>query len=389
MGIDNVSHETHWLNSSAGIWSEHMPGADALGCALSFGPLTAVVADPQVTDVVVTCDGEVWVDRGAGMQRISIAIPLRPSAVLREFAVRLCAQLGCRLDEASPIADAAAADGTRVHAVIAPIVAYGASISIRLPDRTASHLDELVINGLCPDWWGDVLRRMVGCRASMLIVGGTGAGKTTLLKALLQECGSCERIITVEEVRELGAVHHPHLVSLVTRASNVEGAGAIPLTQLVRATLRMRPDRIVVGECRGEEIADLLRALNSGHRGGMTTLHANGICHVPSRLMALGLLAGLDPDATAMLAARAFDVVIFVERHGVRRFISQIGVLETVDGVLAGRMLSCWDGVHDPVVGDGWHTFLERWSITVSGTDGVRRDTGAASATECVRERGQ
>lgn len=360
----NVSHETS--PSMATLPNVRTQKTVPIGWVehLSFGPLSGVVADPCVTDVVVTCDGDVWIDRGAGMQRVSIPIPLSPAAILREFAVRLCAQLGCRLDEASPIADAAAADGTRVHAVIAPIVEYGASISIRLPDRAASHLDELIEGGLCPVWWGDLLHRMVARKASMLIAGATGSGKTTLLKALLQECASNERLVTVEEVRELGAVRHPHLVSLITRVPNVEGAGAVSLTQLVRATLRMRPDRIVVGECRGEEIADLLRALNSGHSGGMTTLHANGVQQVPSRLMMLGLLAGLDPTATAMLAAHAFDVIIFVERYGSQRYISQIGALKTVDDTLVGHVLAQWNREDDPIVSDEWPSFTAQWGAS-------------------------
>ena len=166
-----------------------------------------------------------------------------------------------------------------------------------------------------PKTWLPLLRGLVSRRATILITGGTGTGKTTLMKALLAECGASERIVTVEEVRELGMLGLANHVSLVSREANVEGAGAVGLPELVKATLRMRPDRVVLGECRGEEIADLLRALNSGHHGGMTTLHADGVARVPARMEALGLLAGLAPQALAMLMAGAFDVVLHLERR--------------------------------------------------------------------------
>ena len=176
------------------------------------------------------------------------------------------------------------------------------------------------------------------------------------------QCPPTERIITVEEVRELGMFHHANHVSLVTREANVEGVGAIDLSQLIAATLRMRPDRVVVGECRGAEIADLLRALNSGHRGGMTTLHANSVEAVPSRLVALGLLAGLDPRATAALAENAFDVVLHVERTQGYRRISQIGQLTVRDGRLQGSPLAFWNG-GQVRTNERWVDFMRRWGV--------------------------
>ena len=195
----------------------------------------------------------------------------------------------------------------------------------------------------------------------MLVTGGTGAGKTTLLKAMLMRCAPGERIITVEEVRELGMLDHDNRVSLVTRDANMEGKGAIGLSQLICATLRMRPDRIVVGECRGSEIVDLLRALNSGHRGGMTTLHANQVAAVPSRLVALGLLAGLNPQATAALAQDAFDVVLHVGRMGGRRRITQIGRLEFAEDKLRGNLLVGWNG-NQMLASQQWPDFVRAWS---------------------------
>ncbi|EFA22266.1 CpaF family protein [Bifidobacterium gallicum] len=338
------------------------------GCAVDLGPLAAIAHQPGVTDILLTPDGRVWADCGHGMERITPAVPMDDADVQRMFAVRLCAQLGTRLDEASPIADASAVDGTRVHAVIAPIVPSGAAVSIRLPDRTAVSLDDLEREGLYPAQWRALLQGLVRGHANVLICGGTGAGKTTLLKALLMTTAQQERIVAVEEVRELGAVQHSHLVSLVARQANVEGAGAVGLPQLVKATLRMRPDRIVVGECRGEEIADLLRALNSGHRGSMTTLHADSVERVPARLVALGLLAGVQPEALALLAQGAFQAIVHVQRRGSRRFIDEIGCFGLNNGALAARTAARWDGKSAPVTNPLWASAMQPWCAMAAST---------------------
>lgn len=330
---------------------------------LTFGPLDALVRDARVTDIAVTCEGRVWADRGDGMREQRLAMPLRDPAVVRDYAVQLCSQLGRRLDDACPIADASTVSGIRVHAVIAPIVPQGASISIRLPDRTIPGLDALGRVGLFPGAWFPVLAGLVARRATLLVTGGTGAGKTTLLKAMLSRADPADRIVTVEEVRELGDLGRGDHVSLVVREANVEGAGGVGLPELVKATLRMRPDRVVLGECRGEEIADLLRALNSGHRGGMTTLHADGVARVPSRIISLGLLAGLEPQATAMLAHGAFDAVLHLERRDGRRRLAQIGLLASVSGRLVGQPLAVWDGVGEPRHAPQWQRFADGWRL--------------------------
>lgn len=328
---------------------------------MELGPLSDIASEPGVTDIAVTCDGTVWADRGQGMRPHTLRVPFSSPQAIRDFAVRLCSQLGRRLDDACPIADASTVEGVRVHAVIAPLVPQGAAISIRLPDAVAPSLESLAENGMFPSGWMPLLEGFVERRASVLVTGGTGAGKTTLLKAMLMRCAPGERVITVEEVRELGMLNHANHVSLVTRDANMEGKGAIGLSQLICATLRMRPDRIVVGECRGGEIVDLLRALNSGHRGGMTTLHANQVTAVPPRLVALGLLAGLNPQATAALAQDAFDVVLHVGRVGGRRRIAQIGRLEFAEGKLRGNLLAGWNG-NQMRASQQWPDFVRVWS---------------------------
>lgn len=326
-------------------------GSGRLGAGVLFGPLESVMREPGVTDVAVTPDGRVWADRGNGMERRTIARGFASEAQVRAFAVQLCAQMGRRLDDSHPICDAGTLDGVRLHAVIAPIVPFGASISLRLPSAQSASLPQLVAAGTLPASWLEVLEGLVAAHATVLISGGTGSGKTTLLKALLQQCDPSERIVTVEETRELGSLGHDDCVSLVTREANIEGAGEVGLSDLVKATVRMRPDRIVLGECRGAEVTDLLRALNSGHRGGMATIHADGVERVPARLMALGLLADVRPEAVAAMAEGAFDAVLHVKRGADgRRWLAQIGRLamreSAADGAmrLVGVPLASWDG---------------------------------------------
>lgn len=195
----------------------------------------------QVTDLAVTCDGRVWADRGNGMRETVLRVPFRSPQVVREYAVQLCAQLGRRLDDACPIADAASPDGIRVHAVIAPLVPQGAAISIRFPDRTMASLRHLSQLGVFPAAWLPMFVGLVRRHATVLITGGTGVGKTTLLKALLAQCDVNERIVTVEEVRELGELGRGDHVSLVTREANVEGVGAISLHGLGQSDVANAP----------------------------------------------------------------------------------------------------------------------------------------------------
>lgn len=338
---------------------------------LTFGYLNDLVQDSAVTDIAVTGEGRVWADRGRGMEEEILEPGFASPGAVRDFAVQLCSQLGKRLDDARPIADASNEAGIRIHAVLAPLVPSGASLSIRLPSRRHPGLEELVASGLCPHNWLFILKALVVNRATLLVTGGTGVGKTTLLRSLLALCPPCERLVTVEEVRELGTIAgHGNQVALAARESNVEGAGAVGLVDLVKATLRMRPDRIILGECRGEEVSDLLRAFNSGHTGGMVTLHADSVERVPSRLASLGLLAGLRPTAMAALAEGAFDVVIHLERDGGQRHIAQIGRLTMGrEGTLVGLPVCTWSGKGQPRYGPAWGPFAKQWGIRTSTGD--------------------
>lgn len=299
----------------------------------AFGALAEFVADESVTDIFVNGDAGLFVDRGSGVEKV----PGWRAAEreVRDLAVALIGQGGRHLDDQAPCVDVRLASGIRVHAVLAPVATSGTAISIRVPRVRAADLDALEALGCVDGPRKAWLLHQVHERANLLITGGTGSGKTTLLAALLAHVPGDERIVTIEDVAELRP-RHPHHVSLEARQQNLEGAGGIGLARLVRESLRMRPDRLVVGECRGEEVRDLLTALNTGHDGGAGTLHASSLGDVPARLEALGALAGMDATALARQAVSAFGYVIHLQRgsDGVRR-IAQVGRLTLVAERLA------------------------------------------------------
>ncbi|MFV0464320.1 MAG: TadA family conjugal transfer-associated ATPase [Nostocoides sp.] len=288
---------------------------------LGLGPLAGLVALEGVTDVLVNGDGSVWLDRGDGVVPAAETLP-GPGAV-RRLAVRLAGQAGRRLDDNQPWVDGDLPSGIRLHAVLPPIAPLGAHISLRVPQRSGWSLDTLAQVGMLDAAAADLLRAVVQARLSVIISGGTGSGKTSLLGAMLALCSPTERLVLVEDVREL-RVEHRHVISLQGRGANVEGQGAVTLADLVRQALRMRPDRLVVGEVRGPEVRELLSALNTGHRGGFSTVHANAPGHVPARLVGLGALAGLSPEAVDRQLRGALDVVVHLARgrDGVRRMVS-------------------------------------------------------------------
>ena len=283
--------------------------------------IRALVEDPGVTDVLINGDGAIWVDRGERLERAPDS--LSDSEAVRRLAVRLAATAGRRLDDAMPFADGQLPGRVRLHAVLAPVATDGAHISLRVGRRAALSLADLVLGGFVTAGQADELRSLVAARRSLLISGGTGTGKTTLLAALLAVVPPTERIVVVEDVSELH-LPHPHAVRLQSRHRNVEGAGEITMTDLVRQAMRMRPDRIVVGEVRGAEVIDLFRAFNTGHEGGLATVHANSAEGVMTRLEALGTLAGLPAEAVRSQALAAVDAVVHLERVEGRRRLRDI-----------------------------------------------------------------
>jgi pilus assembly protein CpaF len=292
---------------------------------VGLGPLTTVVADPLVTDVVVNGAHEVWCDRGDGLEPTQARFP--DDAAVRRFAERLAAYAGRRLDDAQPFVDVGLPGGVRLHAVLPPVAAPGPLLSVRIPRREAWSLADLVDAGGLAEPLADLLGAVVSARLAFLVTGGTGTGKTTLLSALLGCVDPRERVVLVEEIPELRPAL-PHVVRLQARGANAEGSGAVSLSDLVRETLRMRPDRVVVGEARGAEVVVLLRALNSGHEGGCGTVHANGIADVPARIEALATAAGVERRAAHSLLGSAVDVVVHARRDRVgRRWVAAVGVL--------------------------------------------------------------
>jgi pilus assembly protein CpaF len=277
---------------------------------LGLGPLEACVADQAVTDVLVNGDGSVWVDRGGGVT--PAGLELDPSAA-RRLAVRLAALAGRRLDESQAWVDGLLPSGIRLHAILPPLVDGGAHVSLRVPRARGMGLAGLRASGMFDEDVEDLLRALVLARGSFVVSGGTGSGKTTVLAAMLAEVPVAERIVVVEDVREL-AVAHPHVVRLQGRGANVEGQGAVGLVDLVRQALRMRPDRLVVGEVRGAEVREMLAALNTGHEGGCGTVHANAPADVPRRFDALGALAAMPRDAVQTQLASAVQAVVHVDR---------------------------------------------------------------------------
>lgn len=309
------------------------------------GPLDELLRDPRTTDVLVCGPRSVWVDRGRGVEPADVRF--EDEAAVRRLAQRLALNAGRRLDDASPYVDGWLADaGVRLHAVLPPVAADGTCLSLRVL-RPAAH-DLAALRRLSTmDGAGEaLLRAVLAARLAFLVSGGTGSGKTTILGALLSEADPRERIVCVEDAQEL-APRHPHVVRLVSRPANIEGAGGVVLRDLVRQALRMRPDRLVVGEVRGAEVCELLAALNTGHDGGAGTVHANSAREVPARLEALAATGGLERAALHSQLAAAVQVVLHMRRRsdGVR-VLDVVGVPVRDGATVVVR--PAWSD------GDGW-----------------------------------
>jgi pilus assembly protein CpaF len=264
---------------------------------LGLGPLDPLLRDAEVTDILVNGPQQVYVEKYGRLQRTNVAF--RDNAHLMQIIERIVSAVGRRVDEASPMVDARLPDGSRVNAVIPPLALDGPCMSIRRFGRSPYRLDDLLAFRALTDEMTQYLRAVVECRLNVLISGGTGSGKTTLLNCLSSFIPHTERVITIEDAAEL-RLQQPHVVRLETRPPNLEGRGEVTARDLVRNALRMRPERIVVGEVRGGEALDMLQAMNTGHEGSLTTVHANSPRDSIHRLETMVLLAGLDLPVRAI-----------------------------------------------------------------------------------------
>lgn len=303
-----------------------------------LGPLEQLLRDPLITDVMVNGPHEVWIERDGQLERT----PLRfaDADALRAAVQRVIAPLGLRLDRAQPTVDARLADGSRLHAVLPPLAPHGPLVTIRRFASVRPDWDELRSTSAVPIEVAELLRAAVAHRRAIVCCGRTGTGKTTLLGLLLAQVGADERVVVVEDAAELGATS-AHAVRLETRTANAEGAGAVTIRDLIRESLRMRPDRIVVGEVRGVELVDVLQALATGHEGCMTTVHARAATEALVRMEGMALLAGLPLQAVRAQLAVCLDLLVVLGRGpGGRRGVTEVAeVTGQTDAGVAVRSL--------------------------------------------------
>lgn len=289
--------------------------------AVGLGPLEPLLADPTVTDVLVNGPGEVWVDRGGVLELTEVRFS--GEGEMLAMVERVVASLGLRVDRSAPMLDARLDDGSRLHVVLPPAAVDHPIVAIRRFTQTVASLDELVASEAASPEQVDTLRAAVGARKTILVAGGTGTGKTTLLNLLISLIPSRERVVTIEDAAELRIPGHR--VRLEARPPNAEGVGEITIRQLLRSALRLRPDRIIVGEVRGPEALDLVSALNTGHRGSMSTVHANSPQEALWRVETLALSAGHTSETTVRRQLRsAIDLVVQMEREGAQRRIAEL-----------------------------------------------------------------
>jgi len=292
--------------------------------AVGLGPLEPLLADPEITEIMVNRHDEIYVEREGRLSRQQGGFSSEEA--VRAIIERIVSPLGRRIDESSPMVDARLADGSRINAVIPPIALRGASLTIRKFPGIRPGMDDLLRSGTLDVNMSRFLSACVSSRKNIIVSGGTGTGKTTLLNILSNCIGCAERIVTIEDAAEL-RLDHQHLVALESRPANTEGRGRIEIRDLVRNALRMRPDRIIIGECRGSEAFDMLAAMNTGHEGALTTLHANSPRDALARLETMILMAGMDLPLAVVREhiAASVDFIVQQTRLGDgRRIVSSI-----------------------------------------------------------------
>ena len=333
---------------------------------MGLGPLEPLLADPSVSDILVNGPNNIYVERSGKLQRT--AVRFNDDAHLLNIIDRIVSKVGRRIDESTPMVDARLKDGSRVNAIIPPLAIDGPVLSIRRFRKDALNIDDLVRYGSLNRALVGLLKAIVMARLNVMISGGTGSGKTTLLNAMSAFISERERIVTIEDSAEL-QLQQPHVVRLETRQVNVEGRGQITQRDLVRNSLRMRPDRIVVGEVRGAEALDMLQAMNTGHDGSLTTIHANSSRDALSRVETMVAMTGITFPISALRnqIASAIDVIIHMERQedGCRRIIS----VQEISGMEANTIV-----------------MSEIFNFSRSGVDEKGNVIGKFSATGVVPE---
>ena len=303
---------------------------DVIDDTIGFGPLDRLLADPSITEIMVNGPTELFVERNGRLQRADSVF--RDAHHLMTVIERLLGTLGLAVTESDPICDASLPDGTRINVIISPLVLNGPVLTIRTKSRTWTMDDYLKAGALSPEA-AAFLRACVRAKVNLVVSGGTSTGKTTLVSILSNDIPPDERIITIENVAELELPQREHWIRLVAKSPNLEGRGEIPLRTLVKNALRMRPDRLILGEARGGEALDVVQAMHSGHDGVMTVLHANTPRAALERLQTLMLMSGLDlpPEACRVQIASAVDLVVHLGRYadGSRRIAAITQVLGT------------------------------------------------------------
>jgi len=319
--VDEILHEVHGL-----------------------GPIEPLMRDPEVSDILVNTSKQVYIERQGKLEPTNVIF--RDNAHLLQIIDRIVSRVGRRVDESSPMVDARLPDGSRVNAIIPPLALDGPIMSIRRFGRTPLMIEDLVRNGSVSAEMVTLLRAMVRARLNLLVSGGTGSGKTTLLNCLSAFVPDNERIVTIEDSAEL-QLQQPHVVRLETRIPNLESVGEVTQRDLVRNSLRMRPDRIIVGEVRGAEALDMLQAMNTGHDGSLSTVHANAPRDALSRVETMVLMSGFDLPSRAIREqiASALNLVVHIERFrdGTRRIANVTEVLGMEGEVITMQDVFKWD----------------------------------------------
>src|ERR687896_54382 len=303
------------LNDEAGLAREDRERltAEILDDILGYGPLERLIADESITEIMCNGPDDVWIERGGKLYETTVRFT--DESHLRRIINKIVSQIGRRIDEASPMVDARLPDGSRVNAIIPPLSLSGPLMTIRKFSKRRLTMEDMINIGSLSEESVEFLSRCIEAQLNMLISGGTGSGKTTLLNALTASIPNSERIVTIEDAAEL-QLHQRHVLRLEARPPNIEGEGHVPIRELVRNSLRMRPNRIIVGEVRGAEALDMLQAMNTGHEGSLTTVHANSPRDALARIETMVLMTGYDLPVRAIRGqvASALDMIVHLER---------------------------------------------------------------------------